>query len=146
MISPAGPPGLAASGPGRVVGILALYTDAAASTHVLLTLTLDLLFPVAGVVFGWIASRNLRAVLSAGRAIAIVGIVLSIGYGVSELAENALELSLLLGATGTPVAGGAAATHVIKNGIAGLLLAYIAAGYGIAYVRRRMRRPAMVVP
>lgn len=137
-----GPAELPPPGPDRVHAILALYSEAATTTHIALTLSLDILLPVAGTVFGVIATRNLRAVLGAPQAVATVGAILAVAYGLSDLLENALEVLLLSGATATWMASALAGLHVVKNVLIMVLLGYVTLGYAYAGIRRR-RRPGM---
>jgi len=139
VLSPGGPAGLPESGPDRVGAILDRSPAGATGVHVLLTLTLDLLFPVAGVLFGVIASRNLRPVLGAPRVVARIGVALAVGYGVSELLENTLEVLLLSGPSSAWAAAAVAALHVGKNALAGALLALLATGYLTAGALRLSR-------
>jgi hypothetical protein len=140
------PAGLPAPGSDRVEAILDLYSSGAAGAHIALTLTLDLLFPVAGVLFGWIASRNLRAVLGAPAVVAGIGIVLAIGYGLSELTENLLELLLLADAGSPWMAAAVAGLHLVKNAFAAPLLAYVGVGYLLALGRVIARRRKVAQP
>jgi hypothetical protein len=136
VVSPGSPVVLPEPGPARVQEILHLYSSGATQAHLFITLTLDLLFPIAGVLFGVIASRNLRSVLRAPAAIAAIGVALAICYGLSELVENTFEVLLLSGTLLPWLTGAVGMSHILKNALAGPLLAYIGIGYSIAGVLR----------
>ena len=139
LFNPAGPRWLPVAGPKRVAAIVTHYSASAVRDHVALTLTLDILFPAAGVAFGWVASRNLADVLNT-RWLVFPGIGLASAYGLSELMENGTELALLLGADATFLLHALPVFHVAKSAVSALLIAYLAAGYGVALRSRLMRR------
>ena len=139
LLNPAAPTWLPEAGPKRVAAIVSHYSASAVRDHVAFTLTLDVLFPAAGVVFGWVASRNLAGVLNT-RWLAFAGIGLASAYGLSELLENGTEVALLLGADSPFLQHALTVLHAAKSALSGLLLAYLAAGYVIALLLRLMRR------
>jgi hypothetical protein len=140
LIQSSPPDGFPAPGPAQVAAILAAYPPNAAAAHVAFTLTLDILLPAAVVTFGWAASRTLTVVFHRPRPIAAVGIIFSIGYGLGELMENAVELALLSG-NGTPLLMTALpGLHIFKSVIAGLLLVFLAVGYLTAPAGRTLNR------
>jgi hypothetical protein len=139
LLNPAAPTRLPEAGPERVAAIVSHYSASAVRDHVAFTLTLDIVFAAAGVAFGWVASRNLAGVLNT-RWLAFAGIGLASAYGISELLENGTEVALLLRVGSPFLLHALPVLHLAKSGVSGLLVAYLATGYGVAVLLRTMRR------
>ena len=140
LIEPAPPDGFPTNGSAQVAAIMAAYSPSAATAHVALTLTLDILFPAAAVTFGWAASRTLTVVFQWPRPVATVGVILSIGYGFGELMENGVELALLFGNRSQFLMTTLPGLHVFKSIIAGLLVVFLAVCYLTVLASRILAR------
>ena len=86
--------------PERISELLGLYSSEARGVHAAITLTLDLVFPLALALSGvavtrWFAGRLIRG----RRAVLIAGAVIAWTYAAVDWSENLVELLLLAGAS-----------------------------------------------
>ena len=85
----------------RVLAIAHAYSSSMATTHIWLTCSLDLIFPLAVALMGWtVVAWAVRPLKSAPlrKGLSVIGAVLAVSYLVADWSENASEVLILTGA------------------------------------------------
>ncbi len=120
---------LPADGTDRVQSIIDTYSPNASTVHAVMTLTQDTLLPLSALALGIFGSLNLARLFGGKKAIAAIGIMIASLYTLSDLTENVIELTLLVGNTNEALLTTLTVLHSLKSAFSALLVGSLALGY-----------------